>query len=188
MGQISKATIKRMKSWYNPLFLNCNGVCYEVKYFVFYNSLDGNVIAETNQGWFNETPSLSEMEFPKMELRNKVDLTIKHPFFVRTKDNLSINKDTMAVVYIPAIVTSVRFEDSKGLPGMSYRYRLTDVDMCEGYKARVREYVETITTPAYDKRTAIAKKCTYKIDSYTLNGILKVLRDEGYDVNDIISE
>lgn len=186
MGQISKATIKRMKSWYNPLFLNCNGVCYEVKNFVFYNSLDGNVITETSQGWFNETPSLSEMEFSEMELRNKVDLTIKHPFFVRTKDKSSIVKETMAVVYIPAIVTSVKFEDTKGLSGVSYRYRLSDVDMCGGYKVKVREYVETITTPAYDKREAIAKKCN--MTAYTLNRVLKVLRDEGYNVDDIISD
>lgn len=186
MGQISKATIKRMKSWYNPLFLNFNGVIYEVKKFVFYNSLDGKVIGENDRGWFCETPSLESMEYSEMEIRNKVDLTIKHPFFVRTKDELSIVKSSMAVVYIPATVVSVSFEQPKGPFGISYKYRLTDVEMCGGYKARVREFVESITTAAYDKREAIAKKCG--TDSFTLNGILKVLRDEGYGVDDIISD
>lgn len=185
MGQISKATIKRMESWYNPLFLNFNGVIYEVKKFVFYNSLDGKAIAENDRGWFYETPSLESMEYSEMEIRNKVDLTVKHPFFVRTKDELSITKSS-AVVYIPATVVSVSFEECEGLSGTSYKYRLTDMEMCGGYRARVREFVETITTAAYDKREVIAKKCG--TDSYTLNGILKVLRDEGYDVSDIISD
>lgn len=186
MGQISKATIKRIESWYNPLFLNFNRVVYEVKKFVFYNSLDGKAIAENDRGWFCETPSLESMEYSEMEIRNKVDLTIKHPFFVRTKDDLSIVKGSMAVVYIPATVVSVSFEKVEGISGISYKYRLTDVEMCGGYKARVREFVESITTAAYDKREAIAKKCG--TDSYTLNGILKVLRDEGYGVDDIISD
>lgn len=185
MGQITKCTISRKKNWYKPLFVDFNGVVYEVKKFVFYNSLDGKAIAENDRGWFCETPSLESMEYSEMEIRNKVDLTIKHPFFVRTKDELSITKSS-AVVYIPATVVSVSFEKCEGLSGTSYKYRLTDVEMCGGYRARVREYVKTITTAAYDKREAIAKKCG--TDSYTLNGILKVLRDEGYDVSDIISD
>lgn len=186
MGQISKATIKREQKWYNPLFINFNGLFYEVGNFVFYNPSKGEVITETQRGWFDETPSLEHMEYSKMELRNKVDLTIKHPFFVRSKGNRSYDSRTMAVVYIPADVEEKKCEKIKGLAGTINKYLITDVVMDGGYKARVRRYVNTLTTPAYDKREVIAKKCN--MDSYTLNGVLKVLRDEGYDVSDIISE
>lgn len=185
MGQISKATISRVRKWYNPLFLNFNELFYEVENFVFYNPSKGEVITETQRGWFDETPSLEHMEYSKMELRNKVNLTIKHPFFVRSMSNRSYNRP-MAVVYIPADVEDKRYENIKGLAGTTNKYLITDVVMDGRYKATVRKYVNTITTPAYDKREAIAKKCN--INSYTLNEILKVLRDEGYDVNDIISD
>ena len=125
------------------------------------------------------------MEYSKMELRNKVNLTIKHPFFVRSMSNRSYNRP-MAVVYIPADIEHWKLERAKGLEGTTNVFEVIDVVMAGGYNARIREFSKTITTPAYDKRNAIAKKCN--IDSYTLNGILKVLRDEGYDVNDIISD
>ena len=186
MGEISKATIKRKYNWFNPLFINFNEKSYEVKNFVLYDCVNGKVIAKTPQGWFYETPSLDSMEFNDMELRNKENLTANHPFFIRTRDILSSENKTMAVVYIPADVENKRYEKIKGLAGTTNKYLITDVVMDGGYKATVRKYVNTLTTSAYDKRDAIAKKCN--IDPYTLNGILKVLRDEGYDVSDIISD
>lgn len=186
MGQISKATIKRKYNWFNPLFLNFNEKSYEVKNFVLYDCVNGKVIAKTAQGWFYETPSLDSMEFNDMELRNKEKLTVSHPFFIRTRDILSSDNKTMAVVYIPADIEQWKLERVKGLEGTTNVFEVFDVVMAGGYNARIREFSKTITTPAYDKRDVIAKKCN--IDSYTLNGILKVLRDEGYDVSDIISD
>lgn len=186
MGEISKATIKRKYDWFNPLFINFNEKSYEVKNFVLYDCVNGKVITETAQGWFCETPSLDRMEFNDMELRNKENLTASHPFFIRTRDILSSDNKTMAVVYIPADIEQWKLERVKGLEGTTNVFKVTDVVMVGGYNARVREFSNTITTPAYHKRNAIAKKCN--IDSYTLNEILKALKDEGYDVNDIISE
>lgn len=188
MGKISKATIRKEQRWYNPLFVRHNRMVYEVKNFVLYNPETEEVIAETNHGWFSETPKLNEMEFYEMELRNKADLKLKHPFFMRVKSDLSYEGRTMAKVYIPAVAESVKYETTKGFEGMSYKYRVTDVVMSgiDIYNARIREYMETITTAAHDKRQAIANKCN--MDAYTLNKVLKVLRDEGYEVSDLISE
>lgn len=186
MGKISNAVIKREMTWYNPMFIKFGNTYYEVGNFVLYDPCKGEVIAETKRGWFDETPSFEYMEYSDMELCNKVDLTIKHPFFVRVKNVLSAGERAKACVYIPSDVLSVNVQIVKALAGSSVKYRLTDVMLKGGYETRVREFVETITTPAYDKRETIAKKCN--MDSYTLNGILKVLRDEGYDVNDIISD
>lgn len=186
MGQISKAVIKRKYNWFNPLFINFNETSYEVKNFVFYDCINGKVIAETTRGWFYETPSLDRMDFDDMELRNKENLYSSHPFFIRTRDILSSDNKTMAVVYIPADIELWKIEKTKGLEGTTNVYELVDVVMSGGYRARIRQFSKTITTPAYDKREVIAKKCD--MDSYTLNKVLKVLRDEGYDVDDIISD
>lgn len=185
MGQISKAIIKREKNWYNPFFLNFNGTHYEVKGYVLYNPETGEVLAEQNRGWFDESPLLSGMEYPEMEQRRKVDLTIKHPFFVSVKSDFN-DKIHMAKAYIPAVVDAETYKVTNGIPGTSYKHKFTDATLSGGYKVRVRTFVETITTDAYDKREAIAKRCG--IDGYTLNGILKSLKEEGYNVDDIISE
>ena len=100
MGKIINATLKKTKSWYNPLFIyEGHTPIKEIQNFVFFNPSTGEKIGQTGRGWF-DTKNIAPLDL-NIERKVKSDLTLNRPFY------------TGAVIYIPAEV--VMTEDKAGV-------------------------------------------------------------------------
>lgn len=138
MGAIKTTTIRKVESWYRPLFISADsGKPIQIGGFVFYNPTEGTIIGSRNLGWFEgniENLSLT------IERKNKENLSLGHPFYIMKKDSLG---ESTAVVYLPAELVKVRTGEMNSFEkGEHNIYRYTTVAFKD---ANGKVYEETLT-------------------------------------------
>lgn len=110
MGKIINVTLKKAKTWFNPLFIyEGNTPIKEIQNFVFFNPATGDKIGQTGRGWF-DTEYIAPLDL-NIERKLKVDLTLNRPFYMVEKK--AYENETAAVIYIPAEV--VKTETKAGV-------------------------------------------------------------------------
>ena len=119
MGKIINATLKKAKTWFNPLFIyEGNTPIKEIQNFVFFNPSTGDKIGQTGRGWF-DAKNIAPLDI-NIERKVKSDLTLNRPFY--TVEKKPYENETGAVIYIPAEVVKTETK-----VGVSYEKGQTPV-------------------------------------------------------------
>lgn len=186
MGKIFNGSLKRLESWYRPMFFCTDKKAYEICGYVLYDPDRQVVIGKLEQGWINDSCT----EIPDMNLNRKMDINLssKKPYMIVDHSRTGIGAGPYWI-YVPVgryAKISDPYKTMQRLPNTGIFVENVSDALIFGQPTKITLSTKTDYYKSFIKREEITDRCG--ISDYELRKALETIKEKGYTIEELLEE